>query len=91
MPPQQPRYMQVGSDMPYFQPNMLTTVRLPPGVGLDRRGPDGGCVRREAGWRLSADPPGGTVLQNMARRISVVAPRIRRQGNDAVVRHAVCR
>ena len=42
MPPGQPRYMQVISRMPYFQPNQLLTVSVPPGLGLDQLGLDPG-------------------------------------------------
>ena len=42
MPPSQPRYMQVVSSMPYFQPNHLITVGVPPGSSVDDLGLDAG-------------------------------------------------
>jgi len=45
MPADQPRYMQVESTMPYFQPNHLITVGLPPGSGLGQLGLAGGPAK----------------------------------------------
>ena len=42
MPPTAPRFMQVVSTMPYFQPNRLLTVTLPPGTGIEMLGLAGG-------------------------------------------------
>jgi len=50
LPPNQPRFMQMCSSMPYFQPNYLVTVSLPPGSGIDALG-------LEYGGNTSGKPP----------------------------------